>query len=155
MPEHPLRQPKSLNELFLYRLSQLTASARLPVVRLCEREHGITRREWRLLSALALGEGITSSALAERSLLDRARTSRTVTSLVAKGLLLRSAAAADRREAVLALTDAGRATYETLLPQVAAINRELLSVLDDGELDALAHALKHLTAQAERMAARP
>ncbi|HMX11986.1 MAG TPA: MarR family transcriptional regulator, partial [Burkholderiaceae bacterium] len=92
------------------------------------------------------------SALAERALLDRARASRVIGSLVGKGLLRREQARGNRREVRLSLTERGRACHAALLPQVAAINRELLSVLDEAELSAFDAALQRLTVQAQQMA---
>lgn len=151
-PQHPLRQPRTLDDLFLYRLTRLTSTAGAPVVRMCEREHGVTRREWRLLAVLALADGIRPSVLAERALLDRARTSRALGSLVDKGLVERRSAPADRREARLCLSPAGRATYAALWPKVAALNRGLLAVLDDAELAQLDSLLTRLSAHAVNLA---
>lgn len=157
-PRSPLREPQRLDDLFLYRLAQLQNLARQPVVRLCEREAGITRREWRLLALLAEHPGIAPSALAERAGLDRARTSRALGRLAAKGLLLRAAAPADRREARLSLTPAGEAAYQRLLPRIAAINQSLLAELNEAELaqlDALLHRLRGRAAALQDMGAPP
>lgn len=143
-PATALRAPQRLDDLFLYRLAQLQNVARQPVVRLCEREAGITRREWRLLALLAEHAGIAPSALAERAGLDRARTSRALGSLAAKGLLLRAPAPADRREARLSLTPAGEAAYQRLLPRIAAVNQTLLQGLSDAELAQLDGLLARL-----------
>lgn len=152
MPSSRLSQPRTLDDMLLYQLWQVHAAARRPVVRLCEAEFGITRREWRMLAQLGRGEGLASSALAERAGLDRAQTSRAVGTLVQKGLVCRTPRRGDRREVQLTLTPQGRALYDTLLPRVAAINRELLSVLSEAEVDALDALLQRLRAQAERMA---
>lgn len=150
-----LIHPKATDELFLYRLSRLRSAASRRVIRICEGEFGITRREWGILGLLAKDDGILSSQLAERAQLDRARTSRAVSGLVAKGLLLREARPGDRREVVLRLTEAGRAVNAAMFPRVAQINRELLSVLGEGELAALDVALMRLQAQADAMAPGP
>ncbi len=63
--------------------------------------------------------------------LDRARTSRAVSSLAAKGLLQRSVGRGDRRYSTLSLTAEGRALHAESFPLVAEINRELVSVLPD------------------------
>jgi DNA-binding MarR family transcriptional regulator len=148
---HRLSHPQAVHELFLFRLTLLASTARVPIVRLCQREYGITRREFRVLGALAGGEGISSSALAGRMRLDRARTSRVLTSLVAKGLVQRQVAPADRRETVLQLSTQGRAVLDDLLPRVAALNRELLAVLDETQLAQIDQALRLLTHQAGLM----
>src|SRR6476620_3398241 len=129
-----LDQPAALDDLLLYRLARLTAAAGSMVIRLCEGRFGITRREWRVIALLAQHQGLLSSQLAERAQLDRARTSKAVTSLVAKKLLRRQTRAADRRQASLELTDAGRALYEALDPMVLEINGELLAGLADKDV---------------------
>ena len=148
-----LDQPAALDDLLLYRLARLTASAGGMVIRLCEGRFGITRREWRVLALLAQNPGSMSSQLAERAQLDRARTSRAVTSLVAKQLIARQAGQADRRQARLAVTPEGRALYDELFPLICGIHHELLGVLDAEQLDALDKSLQRLQSRAESMGA--
>jgi DNA-binding MarR family transcriptional regulator len=148
-----LAEPASLDDVLLYRLSRLLAAAGGMVIRLCEGRFGITRREWRILALLAQEEGLLSSQLAERAQLDRARTSKAITSLVAKQLLRRQPRPGDRRQATLALTDAGRALYDTLFPLVLEINRELLASLPAEEVGRLDAALDALQQRADGMMA--
>src|SRR5262245_61971516 len=86
MQESTAPVAQSLDGLLLYRLSRLLGVAGSMVIRLCEGRFGITRREWRLIATLASRGALGSSQLAEHAQLDRARTSRAVGSLVAKGL---------------------------------------------------------------------
>jgi DNA-binding MarR family transcriptional regulator len=148
-----LAQPASLDDVLLYRMSRLLATAGSMVIRLCEGTYGITRREWRIIALLAQDEGLLSSQLAQRAQLDRARTSKAITSLVAKKLLRRETSAADRRQAALALTDSGRALYAQLFPQVLEINRELLAALPGREVESLDQALDALQQRADAMVA--
>jgi len=154
-PRKPrLAQPQSLDDVLLYRMSRLLSTAGSMVIRLCEGSFGITRREWRLSALLAHEEGVLSSQLAARAQLDRARTSRAVTSLVAKKLIRRTAGPADRREVQLRLTDAGRDLYARMFPLVLGINRELLSVLTPSQLRTIDRGLDALQPQAEAMLGR-
>lgn len=146
-----LSDPAGLDDLLLYRLSRLLAVGGGPVIRLCEGRFGITRREWRVIARLAEGEELLSSELAEGIQLDRARTSRAVTSLVAKKLVRRQAGAADRRQARLALTEKGLGLYQELFPLVCDVNRGLLSPLSAAEVRRLESMLVRLQAQADRM----
>lgn len=146
-----LREPAGLDDLLLYKLSRLLAVGGSMVIRLCEGRFGITRREWRVIARLARDGELLSSELAERIQLDRARTSRAVTSLVAKKLVRRQAGAADRRQARLTLTDKGRAVHEALFPLVCDINGALLSALPAGDAQRLDAMLRALQAQADRM----
>ena len=155
MPARHLLQPKTLDDMLLYVMWQLQACAGSVVVRLCESEFGITRREWRLLAQLAQGEGLLSSALAERAGLDRARTSRAVSALVDKQLVQRTPRPGDRREVRLHLTEAGRALYAALLPRVARINQRLMSALNDDEAATLEALLVRLRMQADALERAP
>lgn len=154
-PDLPrLASPRSLDDVLLYRISRLLSTAGSMVIRLCEGGFGITRREWRLIALLAQQEGLLSSQLAERAQLDRARTSRALTSLVTKKLVRRTPGPADRREVRLALTDAGRRVHTELFPLVIGINRELLSVLGPAQLKTMERSLADLQAQADAMVGR-
>jgi DNA-binding MarR family transcriptional regulator len=148
-----LDQPAVLDDLLLYRLARLTATAGSMVIRLCEGGFGITRREWRVLALLARNPGLMSSQLAERAQLDRARTSRAITSLVAKQLAIRQAGQADRRQARLAVTPQGQALYDELFPLICGIHHELLSVLDARQVEAMDESLRRLQSRAESLAA--
>jgi DNA-binding MarR family transcriptional regulator len=146
-----LAEPAALDDLLLYRLSRLLAVGGSMVIRLCEGRFGITRREWRVIARLAQAHELLSSELADSIQLDRARTSRAVSSLVGKKLVRRSTGVSDRRQARLALTERGRAVHRELFPLVCGINRGLLSPLSAREVHALGAALQVLQAQADRM----
>lgn len=102
---------------------------------------------------LANGQ-LLSSELAARAQLDRALTSRAITSLVAKKLVLRVPQPGDRRRAVLSLSDEGRATYEGMFRQVAQINSSLLSAISPQAVDALDEQLRLLQIQSDQMVAQ-
>jgi DNA-binding MarR family transcriptional regulator len=146
-----LQAPRALDDLLNYRLLRLFALGGAPVIRLLEGRYGIARREWRLLALLAAHGEMSPSQLATLAHLDRPRTSRALTVLVAKRLVGRQVAAADARRARVSLTDEGRALHDEIFPQVAAINRQLMSVLDDTTAQALDAALTALTEHAQRL----
>ncbi|MBV7430403.1 MarR family transcriptional regulator [Acidovorax sp. sif1233] len=152
-PGHRLTDPQAANDLLMYRLNRLLAVAGSLVVRLCEGGYGVTRREWGLLMMLAQHPGMPPAELARRLGLDRARTSRAVTSLLAKKLITRDAMPGDRRQAVLTLTPAGQAVHDGLFPQVKALNQELLAGLEAPDVRALDHALSDMQQRAEALVA--
>lgn len=149
--DDPLGQPQGLDDLLLYRLHRIHATAGPLVVRMCVRDYGITRREWRVLSSLATEEGVQSSELALRAMLDRTRTSRAISRLVEKGLLRREPKPSDRREVHVFLTDEGRRVSREVLPRIAAIQRELLSPFSDEERRQLSGFIARLQASAARL----
>ncbi|MGV3570886.1 MAG: MarR family winged helix-turn-helix transcriptional regulator [Ramlibacter sp.] len=146
-----LVQPACIDDLLLYRLNRLVSVAGSMVIRLCEGRFGITRREWRLLAVLAAEDELLSSQLAERAQLDRARTSRAITSLAAKKLVRRQAGAADRRQARVALTPEGQALYGEMFPLVCAINQALLQPVPAGDVATLDAWLDGIQQQADRL----
>jgi DNA-binding MarR family transcriptional regulator len=146
-----LADPVSLDDVLLYRLSRLLGVAGTMIIRLCEGRFGITRREWRVIALLAQHEGLLSSQLAQRAQLDRARTSKAVTSLVQKKLLQRQTRPEDRRQAVVSLTESGKDVYQALFPLVLQINRDLLSSLSPVDVANLDAALDTLQRHAQLM----
>jgi DNA-binding MarR family transcriptional regulator len=143
-----LRDPRALGDLLIYRLGRLYATAGAMTLRVCEGEFGIPRREWRLLAVLGEAGELQPSDLATRAELDRARTSRALAGLQAKGLVARQAVASDRRLALVSLTDQGRALHLRMLPRVAAINGAILARLGDSDVAQLDHLLDALQVQA-------
>ncbi|MFN4118610.1 MarR family winged helix-turn-helix transcriptional regulator [Acidovorax sp.] len=150
-PGERLTHPQAANDLLMYRLNRLLAVAGSLVVRLCEGGYGITRREWGLLLMLSHHPGMPPAELAQRLGLDRARTSRAITSLLAKKLITRDAMPGDRRQAVLSLTSAGQALHGDLFPQVKALNQDLLAGLDAEAVRTLDQALADMQRRAEAL----
>jgi DNA-binding MarR family transcriptional regulator len=106
-----------------------------------------------MLALLAEGAAMHPSTLAMQAQLDRARTSRALSALVAKGWVRRTVQASDQRYAHVELTDSGRRLHAQLFPEIAALNRELLSVLSPEAVNALQAMLDRLQIQADHLAA--
>lgn len=148
-----LRDPQAASDLLMYRLNKLMAVSGSLVIRLCEGGYGITRREWGLLMWLARHPDLPPAELARLLGLDRARTSRAITSLLAKKLITRNAMPGDRRQAVLSLTPAGHAVHDGLFPQVKALNQDLLAGLSAEAVAGLDQALADMQRRAEALVA--
>ena len=145
----PSQRLASIDDLLLYRLGRLSSVAGAMVVRLCEGGYGITRREWAVVAQLYENGSLPPSALAERMHRDRARTSRSLTALGRKQLVLRTIPANDRRSALVSLTPSGRQLYEVLMPQIQAINSQILSVLLPEEAARFDEVLERLQVRAQ------
>lgn len=144
-----LRDPRTPDDLLNYRLLRLFALAGAPVVRLCEGRYGVTRREFRLLSLVVEGGSMSPSRLSELAHLDAARSSRVVAALMKKQLVRRDVQDGDRRFALIAATPKGRELHRELFPQIADVNRRIVSVLDAKQVEALDHILSVLTDHAK------
>jgi DNA-binding MarR family transcriptional regulator len=113
----------------------------------------MTRREWRVLSFLAENEGVLSSELAERAMLDRARTSRTLTLLADKKLIERRPKPNDRREVQMYLSEAGRRVHGDIFPRIRAINQTLVAELSASERAVLDRMVGEIQRRADAMLA--
>ena len=151
MPHSPSQRLASIDDLLLYRLGRLSGVAGRMVVRLCEGGYGITRREWAVVAQLYENGSLPPSVLAERMPRDRARTSRVLTSLIQKQLVLRTTPAHDRRSAIVGLTPEGQKLYGKLMPQVQAINSQILAVLSPLDAQRFDAALERLQSRAESL----
>lgn len=151
MPLSPSQRLASIEDLLLYRLGRLSAVAGAMVVRLCEGGYGITRREWAVIAQLYENGSLPPSALAERMHRDRARTSRTLSALVQKQLVLRTIPAHDRRSARVTLTPAGRQLYNVLMPQIQAINSQIISALQPEDAARFDESLERMQARTEAL----
>lgn len=148
-----LESPQSLDELLLYRLGTYLALAAAPVIRICEGEFGISRREWRLVAVLAERGDMLSSELALACGLDRARTSRAISSLAQKKLLRRQAPKADARQVRVSLSPTGLELHRQLWPKVQHHHQLLLEGLHAVERVQLENLLQHLHRQAQSLGA--
>jgi DNA-binding MarR family transcriptional regulator len=146
-----LRLPQGLPDMLLYRLNRIRAVGGGMVLRYCEGQFGVTRREWVVVALLA-GAGATSaSELAARAELDKSATSKAIGSLVKKGLVTRVPRPGDRRYIELALTARGRGLYQQILPLVQEVNRDLMSRLTDAEIGVLDRLLERIHQRAGEM----
>ncbi len=150
MPSN-LTNPQAIDDFLLFRLSRVLALGGGTIRRLCEGQLGITWREWRLIASLRPGVSMLSSELANHAQLDRARTSRSISTLIAKGLINRQIVPSDQRKATVTLTDKGRSMYESFFPVVADLNLRLMQGLGDDALQALDLALTHIQTEAEKL----
>lgn len=144
-----LRSPQAIEHLLLFRLSRILATSGATVIRLCEGELGITWREWRVIASLGSDATMLSSELAVKTHLDRARTSRAVTSLVEKNLALRTAVPGDMRKAKISLTPKGKKLFQEFFPVVVSLNAGLVQGLTEQELVTLDKVLNSAQQMAE------
>lgn len=147
----PLGQPQSLGDLLLYRLSVITRTSGLPMVRLFEGEFGMTRRHWHVLALVVEHGGLAASQLADLCWLDRPQVSRAVAGLRAQQLVQPGPGPARGR--LLMATPQGQARYREALARVAHFNAELVSVLDAEERLQLHGLLQRLQQRVKSLAA--
>ena len=137
MPEPPAL---SLDGFLPYRLSVLSNAVSSKIAKIYEEEFDLSIWQWRIIAVLGEREGLTSTEVAQRTLMDKPTVSRAAASLLERGLITRTPDSTDRRRAPLALTPEGRAIYDAILPKAISSENELLASLTAEEIDQL-HAL--------------
>jgi DNA-binding MarR family transcriptional regulator len=112
-----------------------------------------------VIGSAADGDGCHPKELAARCGLDASTISRAVATLVARGLVERSADPADGRACILTLTEAGRAALDHLERRQAEFLSEALRDWTTPEIDAFAAAMTRfvddLTTYLDRTPAAP
>jgi len=156
MTVKPAASPAARLELerFLpYRLNVLAEAVSQALARIYGERYGIGVPEWRVLATLGQYERMTAKEIGAHSRMHKTKVSRAVAGLEARGFLARAANAADRREAFLTLTAAGRRTYRDLVPRVLDFAQRLMGELDPAERQILDNLMRRLQARAEGLGA--
>jgi DNA-binding MarR family transcriptional regulator len=144
--------PQSIFDLLNFQLHEFLGLSGSLVTRICENEYGITREEWQFVAMLAELGGMSPSALAARTTVDRSQASKTLRGLMTKGLVDRQPVPGDGRKARIQLTEAGMQLYRQIFPRVVQVHNEVMQDLSSDERQTLAHAMHVLRARASAVA---
>ena len=136
----------SLDGFLPYRLSVLSNAVSSKIAKIYEQEFELSIWQWRIIAVLGEREGLTSTEVAQRTLMDKPTVSRAAASLIERGILVRSIDSDDRRRAPMRLTDEGRAIYAAVIPRAIESERELLNAITEDEAETLHRLLSRLSA---------
>lgn len=135
----------SLDGFLPYRLSVLSNAVSSKIAKIYEQEFELSVWQWRIIAVLGEREGLTSTEVAQRTLMDKPTVSRAAASLIERGILVRSIDSDDRRRAPMRLTDEGRAIYAAVIPRAIESERELLDAISAEEAETLHRLLSRLS----------
>lgn len=135
----------SLDSFLPYRLSVLSNAVSRRIADIYEREFDLSIWQWRIIAVLGENDGLTSTEVAQRTLMDKPSVSRAAASLIERGIVSRRIDDKDRRRAPLTLTDEGRAIYAAVIPRALACEKELLDALSANDADTLHTILTRLS----------
>ncbi|MDH4653816.1 MarR family winged helix-turn-helix transcriptional regulator [Pseudomonas sp. BN606] len=114
----------------------------------CYRKHfGIGVVEWRMLSMLAVENGITANRICQVIGLDKSAVSRSLQALEAAGHVSSQVDPQDNRRNTVSLTASGRKLHDRVLKVALERERRLLSGLSAEEVDTLIALLGRLHTQ--------
>lgn len=137
-----------LSQLFTYNISALANVLSRGAAARYSREFGVTLMEWRVIGSLALNAPMSLQQITRRFDLDKGQSSRTVASLLARGLVHRSVNGDDRRSIVLRLMPAGWRLYRRILLTAQERSERLLGCLEAHERRLFLKAFSRVMAEA-------
>ena len=150
---HPA--PLKLEEFLPYRLYVVANLVSQALSRIYVDRYGIGVPEWRILVTLGQFEVMTAKAIGAHSHMHKTKVSRAVSALEQRKLIVRRENRADRREALLSLTPAGRAIYRDLAPSALEFAKRLLETIDPADRAAFERAVDRLTERSRTLSAAP
>jgi DNA-binding MarR family transcriptional regulator len=127
-------------------LLRTTVSTLMRAAETAMRPHGLTSVQWAPLMIISRGGNPTAASLARDLNTDTGAMTRMLDRLEAKGLLMRSRSATDRRVVELTLTEQGR-ELTTLIPHhLAKVYNSHLSGFSHDEFNTLKNMLRRIIA---------
>jgi DNA-binding MarR family transcriptional regulator len=142
-----------LEEFLPYRLNVCANLVSQALSRVYGERHRIGVPEWRVLVTLGQFGMMTAKTIGTHSHMHKTKVSRAVALLERRKLVARRVNRADRREAFLSLTAAGREIYSELAPMALDFARRLIETVDAANRAALDRALKKLSERSAKLAA--
>ena len=115
------------------------------IAKIYEQEFELSVWQWRIIAVLGEREGLTSTEVAQRTLMDKPTVSRAAASLIERGILERNIDTDARRRAPMRLTDEGQAIYAAVIPRAIESERELLAAITAEEAETLHRLLSRLS----------
>lgn len=118
------------------------------VSRIYENDYGMKRYEWRTMAILGQYHALTASEIVGVSSMDKVSVSRAITALRKRGWIVERTNKNDARSRVLKLSAAGREVFQTLVPQMTALEQNLLADLTTDEVAALKSLMARVATRA-------
>lgn len=134
-----------IRDLFSFELQRLAGlSTRIAALSIRPR-YGITAREWRALAVLKYLGKVPLQELAKHSGLLKSQMSRTVSAMIERGHIEKTANPGDGRSILLCLSAEGLALSEQILDDSFERNEHMLSTLSQAERHMLIELLQRVT----------
>jgi DNA-binding MarR family transcriptional regulator len=110
----------------------------------------LTQRQYAVLAAVGMAEGVTQAGLVKSTGIDRSTLADLVSRMIDKGLLARERSNADARANAVRLTEPGRALLEEAAPRAQGVDDAILALLPKSRRVAFLDALETVAAGRKR-----
>lgn len=136
----------SLDESWAYKVAVVADLIARRVSSVVSAEAELNLSQWRVLAAIGDQDGRTASQVVDITPMDKGIVSRAVASLIAKGLLRRTASEKDGRVSHLFMTETGRVTYVRILAALDAADAHGDHLLPSDDREAFLRSLDKIIA---------
>jgi DNA-binding MarR family transcriptional regulator len=143
--------PLRLEAFLPYRLNVLAAAVSEGLAKVYSERFGLDIPGWRVLATLGQFGPVSAKRIGAHSRMHKTKVSRAVAELEQRALVRRAANPGDKREAIVALTAKGEATYREIVPLALAYERDVLAAFAADEARLLEAALVRLAESADKM----
>lgn len=123
-----------LAEFFPYQTRVFYKHVSSAMSRIYETRYGMKPYEWRTIAILGRDRSMTAAEVVARSSIDKVSVSRAVSALRKRGWIIETTNRKDGRSKLLRLSVAGVAAYDSLVPEMKAMERRLLAALNPTEV---------------------
>lgn len=110
---------------------------------------GPTQRQFAVMEAVSMKDGLTQTDLVRATGIDRSTLADLVARMTTKGLLTRERSALDARAKAVRLSEEGQALLESARPRVEAADRRIMGLLPKAKRDGFLELLADLAAAAD------
>lgn len=139
-----MTEPSSIRELIGYRLQKAIVLTTKSTHASFGAKFNVTGVEWRLIGNLSMDGPLSLRQLSEETDIKLPQASRTIASLIERGLVQGKDDAQDGRRVMLSLTTDGRALYRKVFAEAKRRHQELLAILSEKEQHDVFQALEKL-----------
>ena len=110
---------------------------------------GPTQRQFAVMEAVSVKEGLTQTDLVKATGIDRSTLADLVARMTARGLLTRERSTLDARAKAVRLSPEGQALLESARPKVEAADRRVMALLPKAKRDGFLELLSELSVAAD------
>ncbi len=143
-----------LREFFPYLVRVYYRAVSDAVSNVYANQYGLSVSEWRTMAVLGSIKALSASEIVEQSSMDKVTVSRAIKGLQTLGYLRRDVDTADKRRAVLKLTQAGINAFGELVPMVKQVEKDCLQGLSPEEQKTLISLMNRVQQNAENSPSR-
>lgn len=110
---------------------------------------GPTQRQYAVMEAVSINEGLTQTELVRATGIDRSTLADLVARMTTKGLLSRERSVSDARAKAVRLSAEGQMLLESARPRVEAADKRIMALLPKGKRDGFLELLSELASAAD------